>query len=91
MTVNSGDFTPVFTWSVSFKAPDPFLLSYSEGEYFHYFGKPIGGYNPKTKNVDSNGWRKGLPPQYYPTHSNAYYIGVMGGSFICRVRSDRVR
>jgi hypothetical protein len=22
-----------------------------------------------------------LPPQYYPTHSNAYYIGVGGGSF----------
>ena len=31
--------------------------------------------------MDINGWRKGLPPQYYPTHSNAYYIGVTGGSF----------
>ncbi len=56
-------------------------LIYSEGEYYHYFGEPLGGYNPKTKQVDTNGWRKGFPPQYYPTHSNAYYIGVTGGSF----------
>lgn len=56
-------------------------LVYSEGEYYHYFGKPLGGYNPKTKQVDTNGWRKGFPPQYYPTHSNAYYIGVTGGTF----------
>ncbi len=26
-------------------------------------------------------WRVGLPPQWYPTHSNAYYVGVTGGSF----------
>ena len=56
-------------------------IIYSEGEYYHYFGKPLGGYNPKTSKVDTNGWRKGLPPQWYPTHSNAYYIGVTGGSF----------
>jgi hypothetical protein len=56
-------------------------IIYSEGEYFHYFGEPIGGYNPKTKNVDTDGWRKGLPPQWYPTHSNAYHIGITGGSF----------
>jgi len=56
-------------------------IIYSEGEYYHYFGSPLGGYNPKTRKVDSNGWRKGLPPQWYPTHSNAYYIGVTGGSF----------
>src|SRR5690606_21037065 len=57
------------------------MIVYSEGENNHYIGKPLGGYNPKTKQVDVNGWRKGLPPQYYPTHSNAYYIGVTGGSF----------
>ena len=56
-------------------------IIYSEGEYFHYFGTPLGGYNPKTKKVDADGWRKGLPPQWYPTHSNAYYVGVTGGSF----------
>jgi hypothetical protein len=32
--------------------------------------------------IDSyKGWRIGLPPQWYPTHSNAYYVGVTGGSF----------
>ena len=47
-------------------------LVYSEGEYYHYMDTPIDSYN---------NWRVGLPPQYYPTHSNAYYIGVTGGSF----------
>ncbi|MDA0765800.1 MAG: Gfo/Idh/MocA family oxidoreductase [Verrucomicrobia bacterium] len=64
-----------------YQAGDFGKIIYSEGEYYHYFGSPIGGYNPKTKNVDSDGWRKGLPPQWYPTHSNAYYISVTGGSF----------
>lgn len=57
-------------------------IVYSEGEYYHYFPTPIGGYNPKTGKVDPNGWRKGLPPQWYPTHSNAFYVGVTGGSFL---------
>ena len=26
-------------------------------------------------------WRQGLPPQYYPTHSNAYYTCVTLGAF----------
>jgi predicted dehydrogenase len=47
-------------------------LVYSEGEYYHYMEEPIDSY----KN-----WRVGLPPQWYPTHSNAYYIGVTDGSF----------
>jgi len=47
-------------------------LLYSEGEYFHYMPTPIDSYQ---------GWRIGLPPQWYPTHSNAYYVGVTGGSF----------
>jgi len=47
-------------------------LVYSEGEYYHYSETPIGSYK---------GWRDGLPPQWYPTHSNAYYIGVTDGSF----------
>jgi predicted dehydrogenase len=47
-------------------------LIYAEGEYYHYMDKPIDSY----KN-----WRVGLPPQFYPTHSNAYYVGVTGGSF----------
>jgi predicted dehydrogenase len=47
-------------------------LIYSEGEYFHYMTAPIPSYN---------GWRVGLPPQWYPTHSNGYYVCVTGGSF----------
>jgi len=47
-------------------------LVYAEGEYYHYMEKPIDSY----KN-----WRVDLPPQFYPTHSNAYYIGVTDGSF----------
>jgi predicted dehydrogenase len=47
-------------------------IVYAEGEYYHYFPEPLGSYK---------GWRVGLPPQWYPTHSNAYYIGVTGGSF----------
>ena len=47
-------------------------LVYSEGEYYHYMDTPIDSYK---------GWRVGLPPQWYPTHSNAYYTGVTGGSF----------
>ena len=49
-------------------------LTYSEGEYFHYTGP--GSEVPSYKD-----WRKGLPPQYYPTHSNAYYTCVTLGSF----------
>ena len=47
-------------------------LMYAEGEYFHYLPKMVDSYK---------GWRDGLPPQWYPTHSNAYYVGVTGGSF----------
>jgi predicted dehydrogenase len=47
-------------------------LIYAEGEYYHYMETPIDSYK---------GWRIGLPPQFYPTHSNAYYNGVTGGSF----------
>lgn len=68
-------------WRMRYEAGLLGQLIYSEGEYFHHFPSPLGGYNPKTKNVDENGWRKGLPPQWYPTHSNAYYVCVTGGSF----------
>ncbi len=47
-------------------------LVYSEGEYYHYMEKPLPSYKE---------WRVGLPPQWYPTHSNAYYVGVTGASF----------
>ncbi|MBM3839947.1 MAG: Gfo/Idh/MocA family oxidoreductase [Verrucomicrobia bacterium] len=47
-------------------------LVYSEGEYYHYMEEPIPSFKE---------WRVGLPPQWYPTHSNAYCLGVNGGSF----------
>jgi predicted dehydrogenase len=47
-------------------------LVYSEGEYFHYMPEPLDSYK---------GWRIGLPPQWYPTHSNAYHVGATGGRF----------
>ena len=47
-------------------------LIYSEGEYFHYMAQPIPSFRE---------WRVGLPPQWYPTHSNAYYVCVTGGRF----------
>ena len=45
---------------------------YTEGEYWHYSEKGIAGYN---------NWRHGMPPQWYPTHSDAYYVGMTDGSF----------
>ena len=47
-------------------------LVYCEGEYYHYLDPPIDSYK---------GWRLGMPPQWYPTHSNAYYICIGGGHF----------
>lgn len=48
-------------------------LTYAEGEYWHYSEKGIDSF----KN-----WRHGMPPQWYPTHSDAYYIAVTNGSFL---------
>jgi predicted dehydrogenase len=47
-------------------------LVYTEGEYYHHMPEPIPSYRD---------WRVGLPPQWYPTHSNAYHLGVDGSSF----------
>jgi len=41
---------------------------YTEGEYFHHgVGKTVGSYL---------GWREGLPPLWYATHSTAYFTCV---------------
>jgi len=55
-----------------FKAGKFGKLVYSEGEYYHYHTAPLPGYKD---------WRFGLPPQWYPTHSNAYHIGVTDETF----------
>jgi GFO/IDH/MocA oxidoreductase family protein len=45
---------------------------YSEGRYYHDKCARLGSYKD---------WRIGMPPQWYPTHSNAYYNAVTDGSF----------
>ena len=47
-------------------------MIYTEGEYYHYSATPIDSYK---------GWRIGTPPQWYPTHSNGYSMGVTDCSF----------
>ena len=71
----------LYAWHRRYEAGELGEVIYSEGEYFHYFPRPLEAYNPRTGDVDRGGWRKGLPPQWYPTHSNAYHLGVTGGRF----------
>jgi predicted dehydrogenase len=47
-------------------------LVYSEGDYFHYFEKPLPSYKE---------WRRGIPPQWYSTHATAYHVCVTGTPF----------
>lgn len=47
-------------------------MVYTEGEYYHFMPEPIPSYK---------GWRVGLPPLWYPTHSMGYYVAATGGSF----------
>ncbi|MCC6143069.1 MAG: Gfo/Idh/MocA family oxidoreductase [Candidatus Hydrogenedentes bacterium] len=47
-------------------------IIYSEGEYYHWSDTPIDSYK---------GWRIGLPPLWYPTHSTGYLVGVTGEHF----------
>lgn len=48
-------------------------LIYTEAEYWHYSKEGVPSYND---------WRHGAPVQWYPTHSDAYYVGVTNGSFL---------
>jgi predicted dehydrogenase len=59
-------------WRQQYRAGALGKVMYAEGEYYHFSASHLPSYN---------GWRNGLPPQFYPTHSNAYYVGVTGGSF----------
>jgi predicted dehydrogenase len=61
-----------FTIRLIYRAGGFGKLVYSEGEYYHSHVEPL----PSYKN-----WRIGIPPQWYPTHSNAYHICTTGGSF----------
>ena len=54
-------------------------ITYTEGEYFHPGSNDITKFN---KDNSYNGWRLGLPPQYYPTHSNGFYTCVTHKRFV---------
>lgn len=62
----------LYAMRLLFQAGDFGRMLYTEGEYFHYMAEPLDSYK---------GWRIGLPPQFYPTHSNAYHVCVTGESF----------
>ena len=49
---------------------------YTEGEYVHFTGRLNRSAGKKRDYFSYKGWRWGLPPQYYPTHSNGYYTCV---------------
>ncbi len=50
-------------------------ILYTEGEYFHPRENGIAPPKPHD-HFSYKGWRWGMPPQYYPTHSNGYYTCV---------------
>ena len=50
-------------------------VTFCEGEYFHPGGNSVGGPKPHD-HFSYKAWRWGLPPQYYPTHSNGFYTCV---------------
>lgn len=56
-------------------------ILYSEGEYWHDGIGTLAGYNPKNGKIDEFGWRRALPPMWYPTHATAYYVSITGGRF----------
>lgn len=60
-------------------------IIYSEGEYWHDGVGVLGSYNPKNGKIDEFGWRRGLPPMWYPTHATAYYVSVTGGGRLTEV------
>ncbi|MBR5242908.1 MAG: Gfo/Idh/MocA family oxidoreductase [Thermoguttaceae bacterium] len=62
----------VFASRKIYKAGGFGRMIYTEGEYYHYGAGTLPGYKD---------WRRGLPPQWYPTHSNAYYTCVTGNTF----------
>lgn len=72
MFETSGFHNDVYAMRQIFNAGGFGKMVYTEGEYYHYMDTPIDSYK---------GWRVGLPPQWYPTHSNGYYTCVTGGSF----------
>ena len=52
-------------------------ITYCEGEYFHPGGNdPDEAKGKPHDHFSYKAWRWGLPPMYYPTHSNGFYTCV---------------
>jgi predicted dehydrogenase len=68
-----------YSLRMQYKAGIMGKILYSEGEYYHDNIGKVGSYNPKNGKIDLNGWRRALPPMWYPTHATAYYVSVTGG------------
>ena len=53
-------------------------ITYCEGEYFHFSYKndPNAAKGKPHNHFSYKAWRWGMPPQYYPTHSNGFYTCV---------------
>lgn len=66
---------------VQFQAGALGRIIYSEGEYWHDAIGTLASYNPKNGKIDEFGWRRAMPPMWYPTHATAYYISVTGKRF----------
>lgn len=80
MNETSAFHADTYSLRMQYKAGILGKIIYSEGEYYHDFGpRGIGSYNPKNGKIDNHGWRRGLPPMWYPTHAMAYYVSVTGG------------
>ncbi len=60
-------------------------LLFSEGEYYHDTVGTLGSYNPKNGKIDEFGWRRALPPMWYPTHATAYFVSVAVGQRLTEV------
>lgn len=55
-------------------------IVYAEGEYYHGPSlTPSTSSEPRIARYKN--WSSNMPPQWYPTHGNAYYVGVTDGSF----------
>ncbi len=69
-----------YSWRMQYQAGILGKILYSEGEYYHDFSpRGIPSFNPKNGKIDGHGWRRGLPPMWYPTHATAYYVSVADG------------
>ena len=72
-TKAGADATEALRWfySRTWRAGAFGKLQFSEGEYHHYHAS-------KEPTPSYKGWRRGLPPMWYPTHATAYYVNVTG-------------